>query len=64
MAPQVRPPLAQPGETRTIIAWTKELGDTVNSGETIWEVETDKAEVEIECQTDGILVAKLCEFGE
>ncbi len=64
MATQVRPPLAQPGETRTIIAWTKEIGDTVKSGETICEVETDKAAVEIESQTDGILVAQLFEVGD
>lgn len=64
MAVPVRPPLAQPGETRTIIAWTREIGDPVNSGETICEVETDKATVEIESQADGVLVAKLFDVGE
>ncbi len=64
MAVPVRPPLAQPGETRTIIAWTREIGDPVSSGETICEVETDKATVEIESQADGVLVAKLFDVGE
>ena len=64
MAVPVRPPLAQPGETRTIIAWTREIGDPVSVGETICEVETDKATVEIESQADGVLVAKLFDVGE
>ena len=63
MAVPVRPPLAQPGETRTIIAWTREIGDPVSAGDTICEVETDKATVEIESQADGVLVAKLFEVG-
>ena len=63
MAVPVRPPLAQPGETRTIIAWTREIGDPVSAGDTICEVETDKATVEIESQADGVLVAKLFDVG-
>ncbi len=63
MAVPVRPPLAQPGETRTIIAWSKEIGDPVSAGEPICEVETDKATVEIESQAEGVLVAKLFEAG-
>ena len=64
MAVPVRPPLAQPGETRTIIAWTREIGDPVSAGDSICEVETDKATVEIESQADGVLVAKLFDVGE
>jgi pyruvate dehydrogenase E2 component (dihydrolipoamide acetyltransferase) len=63
MAVPVRAPLAQPGETRTIIAWTKEIGDPVSAGEPICEVETDKATVEIESQADGVLVARLFDVG-
>lgn len=64
MAIPVRPPLAQPGETRTIVVWTKGVGDPVSAGETICEVETDKATVEIESQTGGVLVAQLFKVGE
>ena len=64
MAVPVRAPLAQPGETRTIVAWTKEIGDQVSAGEAICEVETDKATVEIESQADGVLVQKLFEVGD
>lgn len=63
MAVPVRPPLAQPGETRTIVAWTKEIGDPVSAGEPICEVETDKAAIAIESQADGVLVAKLFDAG-
>ena len=63
MAVPVHPPLAQPGETRTVIAWTKEIGDLVSTGETICEVETDKATMEIESQADGVLVTKLFDVG-
>ena len=63
MAVPVRPPLAQPGETRTIVAWTKEIGDPVSAGEPICEVETDKAAIAIESQADGVLVAKLFDVG-
>ena len=35
MALPVRPPLAQPGETRTIVSWNKEIGDPVTSGEAL-----------------------------
>ena len=63
MAVPVRPPLAQPGETRTIVAWTKEIGDPVSAGEPICEVETDKAAIAIESQADGVLVAQLFDVG-
>ena len=63
MAVPVRPPLAQPGETRTIISWSKEIGDPVSAGEPICQVETDKATVEIESPADGVLTAKLFDAG-
>ncbi len=63
MAVPVRPPLAQPGETRTIISWSKEIGDPVSAGQPICEVETDKATVEIESPAGGVLVAKLFDAG-
>lgn len=64
MAAPVRPPLAQPGEIRTIVSWAKEIGDPVVAGEVVCEVETDKATVEIESQADGVMVAKLFEVGD
>ena len=63
MAVPVRPPLAQPGETRTIISWSKEIGDPVSAGEPVCQVETDKATVEIESPADGVLTAKLFDAG-
>ena len=38
-----------------ILAWHKHAGDRVNKGETLAEVETDKANMEIEAIDEGIL---------
>ena len=38
-----------------IVRWLKAEGDTVRAGEPIAEIETDKAVVEFEAYTDGIL---------
>jgi pyruvate dehydrogenase E2 component (dihydrolipoamide acetyltransferase) len=39
----------------TINLWTKAVGDKVTEGEVIFEVETDKAMIEVEAQGSGIL---------
>jgi pyruvate dehydrogenase E2 component (dihydrolipoamide acetyltransferase) len=39
----------------TIVAWRKEDGARVKSGDEIVDVETDKVEVAIEAPTDGVL---------
>jgi pyruvate dehydrogenase E2 component (dihydrolipoamide acetyltransferase) len=39
----------------TIILWTKAVGDKVTEGEVIFEVETDKATIEVEANGSGIL---------
>src|ERR1051326_7757706 len=51
----VMPALEMAQETGKIVSWVKKEGDTVSKGEILLEVETDKAVVEIEAQTDGIL---------
>ena len=43
-------------ETGTINRWLKNEGDTVSSGDTIAEVETDKASMPLEVFEDGILL--------
>ena len=50
--------MPQPGSTMeegTILKWHKQEGDTVAKGEILLEVETDKASVEIEAETDGVV---------
>lgn len=44
----------------TIIKWLKAVGDTVESGEMLVEVETAKSTVEIEAPASGTLAAILC----
>src|ERR1051326_2821022 len=51
----VMPALEMAQETGKIVSWVKKEGESVSKGEILLEVETDKAVVEIEAQTDGIL---------
>ncbi len=43
-------------EEGNIVAWLKKEGDQVESGETLAEVETDKATMELDAFTDGVLL--------
>lgn len=43
-------------EQGKIVAWSKQVGDRVERGEAIAEVETDKATVEMEALASGTLV--------
>jgi pyruvate dehydrogenase E2 component (dihydrolipoamide acetyltransferase) len=49
------PALEMAQETGKLVAWLKKEGEQVKKGEMLLEVETDKAVVEIEAQSDGIL---------
>lgn len=49
------PQLGQSVEEASIIAWFKKEGDTVSEGEPIFNVQTDKAEIEVESTASGVL---------
>ncbi len=51
-------------EEGTIQRWLKQVGDDVERGEPIAEVETDKATVEMEAMASGTLAEILVEEGE
>src|SRR6478672_3788508 len=51
----VMPRLSDSMEEGTILRWLKADGDTVNRGEEIVEIETDKATMPYEADTDGAL---------
>src|SRR5215831_5713890 len=51
----VMPALEMAQETGKLVSWKKKEGDSVRKGELLLEVETDKAVVEIEAGSDGIL---------
>jgi len=51
-------------EEGRLVKWVKNVGDAVKSGETIAEVETDKAIMEMVARGDGIMRAHLIEEGQ
>ena len=56
MAEVIRMPLmSDTMEEGNIIGWLKEEGEAVESGETLAEVETDKATMEFEAVDEGIV---------
>lgn len=57
MAEIIRMPLmSDTMEEGNIVGWLKEVGDTVESGDTLAEVETDKATMELDTYVGGVLL--------
>jgi pyruvate dehydrogenase E2 component (dihydrolipoamide acetyltransferase) len=50
-------------EEGRLVKWVKNVGDVVKNGDTLAEVETDKAIMELVARGDGILRARLIEEG-
>ena len=56
MATEVIMPALSPGqETGILLEWFKQEGETIEKGEPLMEVETDKANVEVEAEATWIL---------
>lgn len=51
-------------ETGTVIQWFKSVGEYVESGEPLLEIETDKVSMEVEAEVSGYLLSTLREPGE
>ena len=49
------PKMGDAMEEGTLLQWLKQDGETVKAGEVIGEIETDKSNVEIEAEEDGVL---------
>ncbi|MCR2043402.1 2-oxo acid dehydrogenase subunit E2 [Anaerosalibacter massiliensis] len=47
-----------------LVKWHKSEGDSVSSGEVLFEIHTDKTTMEVEAVTDGIVLRLLVEEGE
>ena len=58
------PKLSDTMEEGTLLKWFKQEGDYVQQGETLFEVETDKAVMEVEAFTSGVLSQILVQAGE
>jgi len=51
----IMPALGMAQDTGKIVSWLKSSGDAVKSGDALFEVETDKATMEVEAPADGFL---------
>ena len=51
----VMPKLSDTMEEGKILKWLKQVGDAIQAGEVIAEVETDKADMELEASESGVL---------
>lgn len=65
MATEVKlPRLGQGMESGTIVKWLKAEGDAVQSGEPLYELDTDKVTQEVEAEADGVLLKIAVAQGE
>ena len=60
----IMPALSPAQENGILIEWFKEEGDLIEKGEPLMEVETDKANVEVEATTTGILANITVNLGD
>ncbi|TVQ23004.1 MAG: 2-oxo acid dehydrogenase subunit E2 [Spirochaetaceae bacterium] len=58
------PRQGQSVESCIIVAWKKQVGDAVQEGDVLCEVETDKATFEVESPASGTLISVLYEDGD
>jgi pyruvate dehydrogenase E2 component (dihydrolipoamide acetyltransferase) len=58
------PQVGQDIETATIVEWHKKENDTVNKGDVIATVESDKATFDVEAYDSGVLLKRLYEEGQ
>lgn len=57
------PKLGQSEETVTIASWLVKEGDTIKKGDVLFEVETDKAVLEVESQFEGTILKIVTKAG-
>ena len=57
------PKLGQSEEVGTLVRWRKKVGDAVAKGDILFEIETDKAVLEVESFFEGTLLKIVVEEG-
>jgi hypothetical protein len=62
--PILVPPLGQTTDTVVFAAWYKQVGESVQIGEPLFAIETDKATLDIEAQAAGILQVVTASAGD
>jgi pyruvate dehydrogenase E2 component (dihydrolipoamide acetyltransferase) len=64
MANVIMPKMGDAMEEGTLLRWLKQVGDQVEVGDPIAEIETDKVSLEIESSEDGVFTKMLVEEGQ
>jgi pyruvate dehydrogenase E2 component (dihydrolipoyllysine-residue acetyltransferase) len=65
MATEIKlPRLGQGMESGTVVRWLKQEGDTVEKGEPLYELDTEKVTQEVEADASGVLLKIAVEEGE
>src|SRR3954447_8756428 len=65
MATEIKlPRLGQGMESGTIVKWLKSEGESVEKGEPLYELDTDKVTQEVEADASGVLLKIAVEEGE
>ena len=64
LRPFAMPSLGADMEAGTILAWRVQPGDRVKRGDIVAEIETEKAEMEVEVFEDGVVAQILVAVGE
>lgn len=58
-------PKLRTDESKAVLAsWLKEVGEPVEAGEALYEIETDKVVNQVEATKDGVLEAVFVEEGD
>src|SRR4051794_25523584 len=64
MANVIMPKMGDGMEEGTLLRWLKQVGDTIEIGDPIAEIETDKVSIEIESTESGVLSKTLVNEGQ
>ena len=51
-------------EECTLVAWLKQEGDVVSKGDVLFEIETDKSNMDVEAFDEGVLLKRVVQEGE
>ncbi len=62
--PILMPKPGQMTEECTLVAWLKKPGDPVHRGDVLFEIETDKSNMDVEAFDEGVLLKTYVEVGE
>src|SRR3954452_21856184 len=64
MANVIMPKMGDGMEEGTLLRWLKQVGDSIEVGDPIAEIETDKVSIEIESTESGVLSKTLVNEGQ